>query len=187
MKRKIIALTGGIGSGKSEVARILREMGYQTVDCDVLAREIADEPEVIAAVEGLLGSECVVNGAINRSKVREKVFADEKLLKKYDEIFFCRVRQRLVEIVDGISETVFVEIPIIDAFEFPFDEIWLVNCPEKTRIDRVTVRDGVSAENVEHIMNRQRYSRYTRVISNDGSIEDLRQQAFLALKNAQIV
>ncbi|MCH5159339.1 MAG: dephospho-CoA kinase [Clostridiales bacterium] len=187
MKRKVIALTGGIGSGKSVVAQFLREMGYQTVDCDALAKEIADESEVIAAVESLLGHECVSNGSINRAKVRETVFTDGNLLKKYDEIFFGRVRQRLDEIVKQSFATVFVEIPIIDAFDFHFDEIWLVDCSKGTRIARVTERDGVSAENVEHIMNMQHYNRYTRVIPNDGSVENLRQQVLLALKNAQIV
>ena len=187
MKRKVVAITGGIGSGKSEATRLLREMGYTTVDCDTLARQIGNEPQVVAAVERLLGSDSVSNGAINRAKVRETVFKDGQLLKKYDEIFFERVRQRLNEIVEDISDTVFVEIPVIDAFEFGFDEIWLVECEQKSQIDRVTARDGVTAENVEHIMNRQHYPKFTRVISNDGTLEQLREQVLWALKDAQIV
>ena len=187
MKRKIIAITGGIGSGKSEVTCILREMGYATVDCDELARRIADEPQVVAAVEHLLGAESVTNGAINRAKVRERVFADENLLKKYDEIFFGRVKQALNDFVERTEGAVFVEIAVIDAFEFRFDEIWLVESPVQTRIDRVTVRDGVSAANVEHIMKRQRYGNFTRVIRNDGSIAELKEQVLLALEGAKIV
>ena len=182
MKRKVVAVTGGIGSGKSAVCKILSEMGYVTVDCDVLARQIADEPQVVAAVEQLLGSDCVTNGAINRAKVREIVFRDEQLLKKYDGIFFERVRQRLTEIVEATSGCVFVEIAVIDAFEFAFDEIWLVESPEKTRIDRVTARDNVSAENVVNIMARQRYAKsQVRLIVNNGSLDELKQQVFSAL------
>ena len=187
MKRKVIAVTGGIGSGKSAVCGILNEMGFTTVDCDKLARQIADEPQVVAAVERLLGQDCVVNGAINRSKVREMVFKDGDLLKQYDEIFFERVRQRLNEVIDGTSGTVFVEIAVIDAFDFHFDEIWLVESPDNTRIDRVTARDGVSAENVAHIIKRQHYSKFTRVITNDGSREELKKRVFSALKGGQIV
>ena len=181
MKRKVIAVTGGIGSGKSEVCKLLREMGFATVDCDALARHIADEPQVVAAVEQLLGRDCVSNGVINRAKVREIVFADADLLKKYDEIFFERVRQRLSETVEGNDGTIFVEIPVIDAFEFAFDEIWLVESPEKSQIDRVTVRDKVSAENVKHIMKRQRYPKFTRVLVNDGSINELKNKVLEAL------
>ena len=184
MKRKVVAVTGGIGSGKSEVCKILREMGFATVNCDELARQIANEPSVIAAVEHLLGAESVTNGAINRSKVREIVFTDEVLLKKYDEIFFNRVQQRLSEIIEHTDGDVFVEIPVIDAFEFGFDEIWLIESSASAQIERVTARDGVSVQNVEHIMKRQCYPKYTKVIRNDGSVEELKEQVFFALKGA---
>ena len=183
MKHKVIALTGGIGSGKSAVAQILRHMGYQTVDCDIIAREIANEPSVVAAVEQLLGSESVIDGAINRPKVREIVFADGNLLKKYDAIFHGRVRQRLMELVEQASATIFVEIPVIDAFEFPFDEIWLIECLQSTRIERVAARDGVSADNVRNIMAKQHFDgNYTRILVNNGSLDDLKTQVIAALR-----
>ena len=182
MKRKVIAITGGIGSGKSTVARILREMGYKTVDCDVLAKEIADEAAVVSAVEQLLGSESVTNGAINRPKVREMVFADDNLLQQYNAIFHGRVRERLSALVEQTSEPLFVEIAVIDAFEFDFDEVWLVECQQKTRIERVTARDGVSSDNATSIMSRQRYGgKYTRVLVNNGSLDELKQQIIQAI------
>lgn len=181
MKRKVVAVTGGIGSGKSTVCSILREMGYATVNCDALAKQVADEPTVVAAVEGLLGSQCVTNGALNRAKIREIVFADKDLLAKYNQIFFGRVRERLFEAVNGISGDVFVEIAVINAFQFDFDEIWLITCPEHTQIVRVTARDNVSAQNVEQIMRRQNYAEFTREILNDGSIDDLKKRIFEAI------
>ena len=182
MKRKVVAVTGGIGSGKSEVCKILREIGFTTVDCDALAKQIAEEKSVVAAVERLLGSDCVIGGTINRAKVRETVFKDEQLLKKYDEIFFERVRERLNEIVEGENGAVFVEIAVIDSFDFDFDEIWLVESAKKTRIARVTARDGVSKQNVLNIMSRQRYNKaHTRLVANDGSIDELKQRILAAL------
>ena len=187
MKRKIVAITGGIGSGKSQVCAILRQLGYATVDCDALSRQIADEKQVIAAVEKLLGSECVTNGAINRPKVREVVFSDENLLKQYNAIFHGRVKNRLDEQIQRTDGTVFVEIAVIDAFDYPFDEIWLVDSQQQTRIERVTTRDKVSAENVEHIIQRQHYPNCTRVLHNDGTLQQLQKQVISALKTSKIV
>ena len=188
MKRSVVAITGGIGSGKSEITRFLREMGYATVDCDELARQIADEPDVIAAVEALLGGDCVTNGAINRKKVREIVFSDGELLKKYDEIFFSRVKQRLNETIDSTDGAVFVEIAVFGAFEFRFDEIWLVKSDESNRVFRVTNRDGVSKQSVLNVMSRQRYEGdFTRVFINDGSIDELKTQVLAALGASGLV
>ena len=176
MKRKVIALTGGIGSGKSEVARILREMGYSTVDCDVLAKQVADDPNVIAGVEQLLGSEFVQDGKLNRKAIRDKVFADGNLLLMYQALFFDGVKRLLQEyLLITDSETVFVEIPILDAFEFNWDEAWCVESDETTRISRVTVRDGISEESVKRTLERQKqYSNCTRVIYNNGTLDELK-------------
>ena len=189
MKRKVIALTGGIGSGKSEVARILREMGYSTIDCDVLAKQVADDPNVIAGVEQLLGSEFVVNGRLNRAAIRDKVFADGNLLLMYQALFFDGVKRLLQEnlfITD--SETVFVEIPILDAFEFNWDEVWRVESDETTRINRVTVRDGVSKESVKRTFERQKqYSNCTRVIYNNGTLDELKTVVRQALLDSDLI
>lgn len=182
MKRKVIAVTGGIGSGKSEVCAILRDLGWKTVDCDQLARQVADDPTVISEVANLLGSQYVTNGVIDRKKVRETVFNNSEILQKYNAIFFERIRDRLSEIVAQTAGTLFVEIAVIDAFDFPFDEIWLVECDEQTRIERVTARDKVSAENVLGIVSNQHYGDgYALAIINNGDLAYLRQQVLDAL------
>ena len=183
MKRSVIAVTGGIGSGKSEVCKFLRELGHVTVDCDELARQIADEPQVLAEIEELLGGDCVKDGVLDRKKVREIVFADGQLLKKYDEIFFSRVKKRLEQIVEASDGAVFVEIPVFGAFDFHFDEIWLIKSDEQNRVFRVTERDGVSKQSVLNVMSRQHYDGdFTRVFINDGSIDELKKTVLQALK-----
>ena len=175
MKRKVIALTGTIGSGKSEVARILRTWGYETVDCDLLARQFADSSEVVSQVEQLLGSDCVVDGKLNRATIRGKVFKDEDLLKRYGQIFFDGVRRLLTEAVQAThGNVVFVEIPILDAFQFDFAEVWRIESDRATQVNRVTARDKVPAENVFNILDRQKkYDDVTRVIVNNGSLDEL--------------
>ena len=175
MKRRVVALTGTIGSGKSEVARILRTWGYKTIDCDKLARQFADSHDIVSQVEKLLGSDCVSNGKLNRPAIRERVFKDDKLLKKYEQIFFNGVKQLLTQAVqEADGEVVFVEIPVLDAFPFDFDEVWRIDADKATQVNRVTARDNVSAENVFEILGRQkRYGNVTRVIVNNGSLDEL--------------
>lgn len=188
MKRKVIAVTGGIGSGKSQVARVLRTLGYKTVDCDVIAKQIADDPELIGKVERLLGTECVTNGKLNRKVIREKVFADEILLGQYQALFFDGVKQRLIDILQMTAETVFVEIPILDAFELHWDEVWRVESDEATRIERVQARDNVSAESVSNTIARQKhYANCTRVIANNGSLDDLTDAVKKALAESKLI
>ena len=184
MKRKLIALTGRIGSGKSAVARILRDFGYNTVDCDELAKQVATSPEVVARVKQLLGDKCVQNGQLNRAVIREIVFNDDKLLKEYQQIFFDGVKallsEKLALLQSNIStpqacKAVFVEIPVLDAFPFAWDEIWRVESSEQSIISRVMARDNVSADSVRSTLNSQRTYDCTCVIKNNGDMEQLRQ------------
>lgn len=187
MKRKVVALTGGIGSGKSAVAGILRNMGYKTVDCDVLSKHIASLPQTVAQVEQLLGSEYVLNGSIDRKAVREKVFGNEKLLKQYQAIFFDGIKSLLLAEIEQTDGVVFVEIPILDAFDFNWDEIWLVDSELDRRISRVTVRDGVSQQNVQNIIAKQKqYGNPTRIITNNGNLGDLQHAVKQALVQSKL-
>ena len=71
MKRKVIAICGGIGSGKSVVGNILRNCGYTVLDCDKIARDVADLPETVLAVKKLLGTNAATNdGKLNRGYIR---------------------------------------------------------------------------------------------------------------------
>ena len=182
MKRKVVALTGKIGSGKSTVATILRDMGYKTVDCDALAKQVADESEVVSQVRTLLGDKSVVDGKLNRRYIRETVFSDEALLGQYQEIFFAGVRSLLLEKLNSLHGTVFVEIALPNAFEFAWDEIWRVESSEQNCISRVTARDGVSEESAKATLGRQKEYRCSRVIVNNGNIEQLRQSVAEAVK-----
>lgn len=174
MKRKVIALTGGIGSGKSEVAKIVRSCGYETVDCDDISKQVASRPQVISKVESLLGSQSVVDGKLDRKYIRNVIFADKNLLNRYNEIFFTAICDELNERISNLSGVIFVEIPLLDAFQFDFDEVWLVKSNKQNRVSRVVSRDGVDEQNVINVMSNQTETKnHTRVIENDGTLEQL--------------
>lgn len=177
MKRKVVAITGGIGGGKSEVAKIVAGKGYATVSCDELAREVADMPQVAESAARLLGREYVQNGKLNRKAVREKVFASDELLARYQSIFFTEIRRLLDERLAELTGTVFVEIPVFDAFEYPWDAVWLVTAEVATRVERAAARDGVSRENLLNIVSRQKIcDSYTAVIDNSRDFAYLNAQ-----------
>lgn len=183
MTNKVIAVTGGIGCGKSEVCSYLQSLGYKTLDCDVLAKNVSTRAETIEQVRQLLGDEYIVSGQLNRVAIRDKVFADESILRKYNAIFFDEVKKLLVERLAELDGLVFVEISVFDAFSYSWNEVWLVESATETRIDRAIARDDSSRKTVEDILSRQRIcSKYTLKIDNNGSLSELKNQVDNALK-----
>ncbi len=182
MTSKVIAVTGGIGSGKSTVINILRRAGYATIDCDELAREVAEYPEVAENVRNLLGDGYVTDGRLNRKAIRDRVFADEKLLARYNELFFDNTLRLLKARIEEIQGDVFVEISVFYAFEYHWDAVWLVTSDEAERKRRVMERDGVSANSADEIISSQKIcSDYTVNIVNDGDFELLRRRVERAI------
>ena len=184
MKRKVIAITGGIGSGKSTVAEILRGMGFVVLDCDKIAAEVSHDEQLLVEVSALLGKDCVADGKLQRKVVRERVFGNDALYTSYCNLFWERTKNALVSRLDGLCGNVFVEIAVFDAFPFLWDEVWLVQSDKQTRLHRVTARDNVSEQNVLEIMSKQNFPReVTCTIQNDGNIDDLKSAVLSALHN----
>lgn len=188
MKSRLVAVTGGIGSGKSEVIGYLRSLGYATIDCDALAKDVACRKQVVEQVRDLMGYEYVADGQLNREAIRNRVFFDESLLKRYNAIFFCEVKKLLDERIAALNgeRVVFVEISVFDAFEYPWDDVWLVEADDDIRIDRALARDKTSRETLQCIMSRQnKCTSFTLKITNNGTVPDLKKHIDDAVKNIE--
>ena len=135
----IIGLTGGIGSGKSTIAKELAKRGFVIYDCDREAKRIiAEDKAVQAAIINLLGQEAFVNGAYNTAYVAQRVFENHALLAALNGIVHPKVKEDIVQRKPDFVESAILYEAGIDAL---CDKIVVVEAPEEVRIARTIKRD----------------------------------------------
>jgi dephospho-CoA kinase len=187
---KIIGVTGGIGSGKSTVSRILDEMGAAIIDADVIAREIVQKGQAaLNEIVKFFGKDVIDNeGELNRRKLGSLVFNDKDKLESLNKITHKYITERIKEKILDISDAGSVELIVVDAaipFQYGFmdvvDEIWVVLSDIEVRIARVMARSGLSHEQVvERIKSQKSDQEYLsfahKVLINNGSVAELKEQ-----------
>lgn len=180
---KLIGLTGGIGTGKSTVARILRLRGCEVYDCDLEAKRLMDEsPEVRCSLRDRWGEDIYsAEGELDRRKVAEYVFADRREKGWLDSLVHGLVRDDVKRWADTHTDyshdTVFVESAILftSGLADMCQEVWEVTAPLDTRVERVMKRSGLTREQALARIDAQReeqkicQSSHTRQIVNDGT------------------
>ena len=157
---KIIGLTGGIGSGKSTVAKFIEEMGFPVYYSDVRAKEIVNYDELLKkGIIELLGEKAYdENGFYDRKYVAEIVFNDEELLQKLNGMIHPAVKYDFEKWVGNqTTEFVFKETALL--FELKLNESCfksvLVTADDNLRLKRVMDRDRKTYREVENVMNKQ--------------------------------
>ena len=190
----LIALTGGIGSGKSRAAAILEEFGAHSISADTLAREVLERGEngyneVIAH----FGDEILNEGQIDRKKLAEIVFNDSNQLEVLESITHPLIRAKFVSETRGLPENsvVVYEIPLLAESisrqkQLDFDHVLVLQSNSEIRVSRLIER-GFSAKEAQlRIANQhsdeQRKEIATHLINNEGSLEEL---VNLTTQNAQ--
>jgi dephospho-CoA kinase len=198
----LVALTGNIASGKSEVARMFAELGATVIDADVLAREVV-EPGKAAyrAIVDHFGKDILqLDGTIDRAQLRAIVFADASQREALNRIVHPEIRRRRDELVAEArtrgDDVVIAVIPLLfeAAMQNEFDRVILVDAPEELRLKRLRWRSGMSAEEGRRIMEAQIDPRIKRpgahiIIENDSNMNDLRtrvEQAWRELTKNEI-
>lgn len=158
--KKIIGITGGIGSGKSKVAEYISEMGFPVYHSDFWAKELVNLDEDLKnKIKALLGNEAYdENGKYNRKWIAEKVFDNKVLLEQLNKIIHPAVRIHFEEWVNAqTSELAFKETALL--FELKLHETCyqsiLVTAEENLRIKRVMDRDGRTYRDVKEIIDHQ--------------------------------
>lgn len=197
-----IGLTGGIGSGKSQVAADFSALGVPRIDADAISRQLTQTAGSVALqqIRQQFGDAALtVSGCLNRAYMRERVFADGRAKAQLEAILhpliFAEIerQQKDFQAAYGVVEIpTLVEHPI---FQSLVKRILLVTCPEPIRVQRVMARNGLTEAAVRAIMASQasdkaRLRVADDVIANTGSLQDLQQaverqhRAYLALFQA---
>ncbi len=146
-----IGLTGGIGTGKSTVGRVLRDCGAVLIDADLVGHRILERPDIRDRVAEVFGAGVLdERGAVDRGKLGPLVFADQTRRKALEAI----VHPPMIREIDDLARraepdgVVVIEAAIL--FEAGMaalvDQVWVTHCSEKTQIERLSGRDGMSRE-----------------------------------------
>ncbi len=184
---QVVAVTGGIGSGKSTVSSILEQLGATVVSADGLAREVvspgsaANRAVASAFGEGVLAAD----GSIDRKALGRIVFSDSAKLRQLEAIMHPAIRalasERFASAIKAGAPLIVYDCPLL--FEagldsLPFRAIVTVVSSKSTCISRVMRRDGLSAEDAElriaaQLPLEEKARRSTHVLNNEGTLEEL--------------
>jgi dephospho-CoA kinase len=179
-----VGLTGGIGSGKSEVARRLAAQGAAVIDADLIAREVVapGTPGLAEVAEafgpGILGPD----GSLDRDRLGEVVFADPALLAKLNSIVHPRVRERMLALEQAVPAGAIVvqDVPLLaeNGLSGLYDVVVVVDATPRVQAERLVRERGMTRQQAAARMAAQasreeRLAIATIVIDNSGSLAEL--------------
>ena len=160
---RLVALTGGIGSGKSVVARMLQVMGYQVYDCDSRAKQLMiDDETVREQLIAEFGTETyLADGTLNRQHLSAVAFGNDEARARLNAIVHPAtaydIRRWAADLSAHGANVAFVETAILrtSGLDRMVDDVWHVTAPDDVRIQRVMVRSGLSKQQVRDRMEAQ--------------------------------
>ena len=184
----IIGLTGGIGSGKSAAANFFQDEGITVIDADELAREVIDKNSPgYKSIVDYFGSKIIdSNGLIDRAFLRKEAFDDDKKKKVLESIIHPLVKDLMTKRI-ATSNSVYSIIMVPLIFETNsmsnYNRILVIDCDPKIQLERATLRDNNSNEQIQKIIDSQcsreeRLSIANDVIPNNDSLANLKVRSF---------
>ena len=191
----IIGLTGGISSGKSTAAKILKELGLKIIDLDQITHDIMKIGELgYIEIKKEFGEKYIdTKSAIDRKLLRDEIFSSLDLKKRIESILHPIIFETCNEQLNQLKHEKYLVLVIPLLFETKnyislIDESLLIDCDLKTQIERVINRDGVSEQLASRIIKNQmsrdeKVLLADKVILNDGNINYLKAQLESYYKN----
>ena len=191
----VVALTGGIGSGKSEAAKVFAELSVPVTDVDVISHQLtAANQALVEEIKTHFGSEYITpDGAMNRPAMRDLVFSDKNALAKLNAILHPAIYAQAIAQMQQHAHAPYQIVVIPLLFESPnylkhINRILLIDCDEKTQIARIKQRSQLSEAQILAIINAQtprqkRLELADDVIENNENVENLRKKILAIHKN----
>jgi dephospho-coA kinase len=174
-----VAVTGGIGAGKSEFMRAVKELGIRTYSADEINAELLRDKRYIEKLSEAFPL-AVKDGKVDKSVLREEVFSDEKKRKTLNALAHPEIRRKIEEITGDAV----IEVPLLfeSGMTDLFDRVIVVTAGEDVRINRIVSTRNISKDLAKNIIKNQttddeRLKRADYVAINDGTRKDLYEQA----------
>jgi dephospho-CoA kinase len=179
----VVGLTGGIGSGKSTVAKLFADKGITVIDTDQLARDVVEpnQPALQAIYQKLGPTILLPDGHLNRSLLRQMIFKNSSLRMWLENLLHPLIRDEIKHQTEiSLSPYCIVVIPLL--FETSpnplIDRILTVDLPEEDQVKRTQIRDHLTDEEVKAILKSQvnrelRLEKSDDIIRNEGSVQEL--------------
>ena len=181
-----VALTGGIGSGKSAVSDEFARLGVTVVDADLVARDLVARGEpLLARIVARFGEQLLLdNGELDRKALRMRVFEDPSERNWLNNLLHPAIRKRMMSLARRAdSPYALAVIPLLaeSGDTADFDRILVVDVPESLQLQRTMVRDEITQVQAQAMLDAQagrqeRLAIADDVIENTGSLEDLYRQ-----------
>jgi len=185
---KIVGLTGGIGSGKSTVARLFAAQGVHWVDADDVAREVvAPGTPALKAIARHFGDQILLeSGGLNRAELRTLIFQDENERKWLEQLLHPLIREAMLEQLHPrdyhLPYTLLVSPLLLETDQHELvDQIVVIDVPVEVQIPRTVSRDSNTHEQVQRIIDAQmsrddRLQKADFVIDNASGVESAKTQ-----------
>ncbi len=176
-----IAVTGGIGSGKSTVCEKLFRRGFPTFSCDKIYAELLEGGELLEKIQSAFGKDILLaDGSLDRGKLASYVFSDAEKLNKLNSITHPAIFAEMFRRAEGLKGLIFFEVPLLfeGGYEKLFDKVIVVEREENERVSSVSTRDGLPEKEVRKRIEKQHKYKTGElaqyyVIHNCGNLVDL--------------
>ncbi len=187
-----VAITGGIGSGKSTVCKIIKQSGFPLFSCDEIYAELLHNKDFCKQISDGLGGGYFKDGGLDKGKLKKDVFSDSEKLKTLNSLTHPAIMKKLLQTADKES-VAFCEVPLLfeNGYERLFDAVIVVLREKSKRIAAVVERDKISEKDALLRINNQfnydncDFAEYY-VIHNDTNLADLKQNTQQILQKMQI-
>lgn len=182
----LIALTGGIASGKTAVAKLFEQLGVPVLDTDQIARDVVEPgTTTLAKLVDTFGAEILdASGRLDRRRMRERVFANPQDRARLEAIVHPAIRAELARRstnAGGVYQIHVIPLLVEGGRARDYDRVLVVDCPRELQLSRLMKRDGASEEQANAILaaqatREQRLAIADDVITNTGTFEDLERK-----------